>query len=158
MNIGGRLFKKYKRKTFIDNVEGNDWKPIIRNQTSDLNRNASYYGPYQYVRLKSHQSPLHPNLVSSQAPARFQKFSATNRRESREIYNTPDLDSNYLRTPTQSLPSAKPIDYFSNSFHEGDNTSINQEWSPITHWTLLEYDPHSFSYHYHNIKYPNRKL
>ena len=142
---GGRLFKKFKRKTAVDNVGETGWSPLPKNRTYKATKNKSFYGPYEYVRLLPHQPSIKPD-------------SSSNRRESREIYNAPEFKSELFLTPLQSLPSAKHVDYFSNLFQEDKNTSINQEWSPITHWTLQEYHPHSFSYHYHNTKYPERKL
>ena len=145
VRIGGRLFKKYKRKTFVDNIGKGGWKPLPKNKTYKTTEKKTYYGPYEYVRLLPHQPSINPD-------------SSSNRRESREIYNSPEYKSDFYLTPIQSLPSAKHVDYFSNLFQGDKNPPINQEWSPITHWTLQEYHPHSFSYHYHNIKYPERKL
>ena len=139
------MFKKYKRKTSKGEIIKNNWSPIIKTKSSKANVTAGYYGPFEYVKLK-------PNRLST-----F-KASVSNRRESREIYNTPNFKSDDLFATMQSLPSSKRIEYFTNFFQDDENTSTNQEWNPITHWTLQEYHPHSFSYHYHNIKFPERKM
>lgn len=139
------MFKKYKRKISSDKVKKNNWSPIIKGKDTKPSINTTYYGPFEYVKLKPHQ------LSTLSA-------SASNRRESREIYTTPEFKSDYLYTPMQSLLSSKRVEYLSNLFHEDQNTATNTEWSPITHWTLQKYDPHSFSYTYHNIKLPERKM
>ena len=139
------MFKKYKRKISNDKIKKNNWSPIIKGKDTTPSINTTYYGPFEYVKLKPH----HLSTFSA---------SASNRRESREIYSNPKFKSDYLFTPMQSLPSSKRVKYFSKLFHEDENTSTNADWSPITHWTLQEYDPHSFSYTYHNIKLPERKM
>ena len=137
--------KNTREKTTKGEIIKNNWSPIIKTKSLKASVTADYYGPFEYVKLK-------PNRLST-----F-KASISNRRESREIYNTPNFKSDDLFATMQSLPSSKRIEYFTNYFQDDEVTSTNQEWNPITHWTLQEYHPHSFSYHYHNIKFPEQKM
>ena len=59
---------------------------------------------------------------------------------------------------TANESSSYGNDYSSNLFREYEDTSINHNERPINYWTLQEYYLLSCSYHFHDIKYPERKL
>ena len=150
MSIGN----PYKRKTLTDDVGSNSRRSRwLKNGSQQIinqdNTNKGFYGPYEYVRLRKHIKP--------------DKDSSENRRSSTEdepFYNTDNIQTKNSVALTKKIPEKYNIGVIpSNSFQNTNNRPLNGVWSPITHWTLREYHPYSFSYHHHNAKFiSERKL
>ena len=132
------------------NIRSSRWLKNGSQQNIDQdNKNRRFYGPYEYVRLKKH--------------IKTDQDSSENRRSSTEdepFYNTDNMkpeNSVALKNKNSAKYNIGVIP--SISFQSTNNRQLNGAWSPITHWTLREYHPYSFSYHHHNAKFiSERKL
>ena len=106
-------------------------------------KSKTFYGPYEYVELSNHVHN-HPNA----------EILGRNNRIEDHLYNADNLRPEYYLTSRQRVANNN-VPFVSNVFQDN---AWSDQWNPVTHWTLQEYHPYSsYSYHYHNTKFPKRR-
>ena len=128
-------------------------KIIVPSTTRHSVSRKTFYGPYEYVSL---EKKLRSYPTSKVLGRNGRNWSTSSSRRSIEDENAEDLgvkDSVGRHSEKRTMYDMQRAPNLSNRVAWSDD-----EWNPITHWTLQEDSPHlSFSYHYYNTKHPKNR-